>query len=157
MRIAAAFARRQPQVDATRIVAIGQSYGGAISIALAARNPPGLVAAINFAGGGGGDPQTRPGEPCEPFRLAQMFGDYGRSAKVPTLWIYTENDRYFAPRHARNWHDAFRAQGGAGELLLLPAFGEDGHQLFARGRQVWQSHVQPFLTSHIPTTKMRAR
>src|SRR5580765_555790 len=87
-----AYAKHLPEIDGTRIVSVGQSFGGATSIALAARNPAGLVAAINFAGGGGGDPRTRPGEPCEPFRLAQMFGSYGKSARIPTLWIYAEND-----------------------------------------------------------------
>jgi dienelactone hydrolase len=145
------YAKRQPGIDASRIVSVGQSFGGATSIALAARNPAGLVAAVNFAGGGGGDPSTRPGEPCEPFRLAQMFGSYGKSARVPTLWIYAENDRYFAPRHVKSWYEAFRSQGGRGELMLLPAFGEDGHLLFTRGMPVWQPIVERFLLEVAPT------
>jgi len=138
-------AKQLPEIDGSRIVSVGQSFGGATSIALAARNPAGLVAAVNFAGGGGGDPKTRPGEPCEPFRLAEMFGSYGKSARVPTLWIYAENDRYFAPRHVKSWHDAFRSQGGRGELMLLPPFGEDGHLLFTRGMSVWRPIVERFL------------
>jgi dienelactone hydrolase len=146
------YAKRLPEIDGARIVAIGQSFGGATSIALASRNPSGLLAAINFAGGGGGEPQMRPGEPCDPHRLAEMFAGYGKSARVPTLWIYAENDRYFAPRHVKSWHDAFRAQGGNGELLLLPPFGEDGHVLFSRGLPVWKPIVERFLHSHAPTT-----
>lgn len=144
------YAKRLPEIDGSRIVSIGQSFGGATSIALAGRNPAGLVAAINFAGGGGGDPRTRPGEPCEPFRLAEMFGGYGKSARIPTLWIYAENDRYFAPRHVKSWYDAFRAQGGRGELILLPPFGDDGHLLFARGMPVWQPIVERFLLEVAP-------
>ena len=150
-------AKRLPEIDGSRIVSVGQSFGGATSIALAARTPPGLVAAINFAGGGGGDPRSRPGEPCEPFRLAEMFGSYGKSARVPTLWIYAENDRFFAPRYVRSWYDAFRAAGGNGELVLLPPFGDDGHLLFTRGMPVWQPIVERFLVAHIPTKDMKAQ
>jgi dienelactone hydrolase len=145
-----AYAKQLPEIDGTRIVSVGQSFGGATSIALAARNPAGLVAAVNFAGGGGGDPRTRPGQPCEPFRLAEMFGGYGKSARIPTLWIYAENDRFFAPRYVKSWHEAFRSQGGRGELVLLPPFGEDGHLLFVRGMAVWQPIVERFLLELVP-------
>jgi dienelactone hydrolase len=148
-------AKRLREIDASRIVSVGQSFGGATSIALASRAPPGLLAAINFAGGGGGDPQTRPGEPCEPARLAEMFAGYGKTARIPTLWVYTENDRYFAPRYVRSWYDAFRAQGGSAELAMLPPFGEDGHLLFTRGLPLWQPLVERFLLSHAPTISMK--
>ncbi|HEY7240369.1 MAG TPA: dienelactone hydrolase family protein [Burkholderiales bacterium] len=152
-----AYAKRLPEIDGTRIVSVGQSFGGATSIALAARTPPGLLAAINFAGGGGGNSQTRPGEPCDPFRLTEMFGGYGKSARIPTLWIYAENDRYFAPRHVRSWYDAFRSEGGSGELVLLPPFGDDGHLLFSRGMTVWQPIVGRFLLAHIRTNEGKAQ
>jgi dienelactone hydrolase len=147
-----AYATRLPEIDGSRIVSIGQSFGGATSISLASRGPAGLLAAINFAGGGGGEPNTRRGEPCDSFRLAELFAGYGKTARIPTLWIYTENDRYFAPRHARSWYDAFRAQGGNGELVLLPPHGEDGHLLFARGFSVWKPIVERFLQPHLPAS-----
>ncbi|MBX3665710.1 MAG: dienelactone hydrolase [Burkholderiales bacterium] len=138
-------ARREPRIDARRIVIAGQSYGGATSIAVAARGLPGVVAAINFAGGGGGNPDTRPGEPCSSSITTAVFGGYGRSTRVPTLWIYTGNDRYFGPHHSQAWFAAFRANGGTGEFLLLPPFGDNGHQLFARGFDIWAPPVQRFL------------
>lgn len=138
-------ARRGPRIDARHIVVAGQSYGGATAIAVAARNLPGVVAAINFAGGGGGDPETRPGEPCSSSITAATFADYGRSVRVPTLWVYTENDLYFSPQHTQSWFAAFRANGGSGEYLLLPAFGDNGHRLFTRGFDIWMPLVRDFL------------
>jgi len=138
-------ARREPRIDARRIVVAGQSYGGAASIAVAARRLPGVVAAINFAGGGGGNPQTRPGEPCSASISTATFGGYGHDTRVPTLWIYTENDLYFSPRHSEAWFAAFRANGGDGRFLLLPPFGDDGHRLFTRGFEIWAPLIRRFL------------
>ncbi|MDP2400322.1 MAG: alpha/beta fold hydrolase [Burkholderiales bacterium] len=138
-------ARREPRIDAQRIVLVGQSYGGATSIAVAARRLPGVVAAINFAGGGGGNPETRPGEPCSASISTATFGGYGHNTRVPTLWLYTENDRYFGPRHSQAWFAAFQANGGKGEFLLLPPFGDDGHRLFTRGFEIWAPLIQRFL------------
>ena len=139
------YARRRSNIDAKRIVTVGQSFGGATSIALAARAPAGLVAAVNFAGGGGGNPDTRPGEPCLPNLLEAMYRDYGRAARMPTLWIYTENDLYFRPLYTRAWFDAYRSQGGSGEFMLLPSFQQNGHLLFSRGFDIWRPIVENFL------------
>lgn len=138
-------ARREPRIDARRIVVAGQSYGGATSIAVAARRLPGVAAAINFAGGGGGNPETRPGEPCSASISTATFGGYGHNTRVPTLWIYTQNDRYFSPRHSEAWFAAFQANGGRGEFLPLPPFGDDGHRLFVRGFDIWAPLLQRFL------------
>lgn len=139
------YARKRANIDATRIVTVGQSFGGATSIALAARAPAGLVTAINFAGGGGGNPETRPGEPCSPGLLEAMFRDYGRLARLPTLWVYTENDQFFRPAYTRAWFDAFKSQGGNGEFVLMPPFQQNGHLLFARGFDIWRPIVENFL------------
>lgn len=128
-----------------RTVVMGQSYGGATAVTLASLNPPGVVAAINFAGGGGGDPKTHPEQPCGPAQLRRMFASYGETARVPMLWAYTENDRFFGPTLPREWFQAFQAAGGKGEFKQFPPHGEDGHLLFSRFPQVWQPVVADFL------------
>ena len=57
---------RRPDVDPANVVALGQSVGGGSTVALAAAGPAGVRAAINFAGGSGGDPVKSPGKPCGP-------------------------------------------------------------------------------------------
>ena len=128
-----AYAKQQSYVDPARIVVLGQSYGGTTAITLAAKNPSGLIAAINFAGGGGGNPETQPNEPCRPDLLKEMFGLYGKTAKVPSLWIYTENDKYFGPVYPKQWFAEFQKQSPVSQLAeyrAMPAFGDNGHFFF---------------------------
>lgn len=137
--------RRRGDVAQDRGVVVGQSFGGTTSIALAARTPPGIQAFINFAGGGGGNPKDRPQQPCAPESLERLFADYGRTARAPTLWIYSDNDMYFGPAFPRTWFDAFRAAGGKGTFHRFPPNGADGHRLFTDAPQDWQPVVAAFL------------
>ena len=140
--------RQRPDVLPNRTLILGQSFGGATAITVAAKNPPGVVATINFAGGGGGNPLTQPQEPCAPNRLKAMFGDYGRSARIPTLWVYTENDQWMGPKYPREWFDAFKAGGGVGEFVLFPPNGKDGHSLFTQDPEVWRPKALSFLRAN---------
>ena len=137
--------RSRPDAAKDRAVVIGQSFGGATSIAVAALNPTGVQATINFAGGGGGNPKTQPQSPCSPALLERLFAGYGKTARIPTLWIYTENDMYFGPRLPKEWFDAFRAAGGNGEYLRFPAVGDNGHGFFTLTPATWQPKVIEFL------------
>jgi dienelactone hydrolase len=139
---AQAFVRR----DGT--LAVGQSAGGWGALALASRNPPGLAAAINFAGGRGGRIDGKPDSNCAPDRLVAAAGRFGATARVPTLWLYAQNDSYFAPALAQRMAQAFRAAGGRAAFHLLPALGDDGHGLMEspEGAAAWEPVVAEFLT-----------
>lgn len=146
------FMARQPDIDASRTLLVGQSVGGISTIAATAAHAPGQVAAINFAGGHGGNPETHPGDPCQAEQLRRLYRSFGEAnartaPPTPTLWVYAENDRYFAPRHARRWAEAYAEGGGAVNLRLLPPFGTDGHKLFSNGNDVWQPLVDEFLAT----------
>ena len=101
---------------------------------VASLNPPGVQAGINFAGGGGGDPKTRPQQPCQPQLLERMFHTYGKTAKIPMLWIYAENDMYFGAKYPREWFEAFSSAGGKAEFVQFPPQGDDGHLRAALGQ-----------------------
>jgi dienelactone hydrolase len=131
-----------------RAVIAGQSFGGATAITVAALNPPGVQATINFAGGGGGNPDTKPQNPCAPWALEKMFSDYGKTARIPTLWIYTENDMYFGPKLPKQWFDAYKATGGSGEYMLFPALGKSGHGFFTLHPEGWRPAVLEFLKAN---------
>ena len=138
-------ARTLPYVDSARGIVLGQSFGGATAIAVAAKNVPGVLAAVNFAGGGGGNPTGRPQNPCRPDLLTQLFAGYGATARIPTYWLYSENDQYFGNEHPQHWFKAYLAAGGRGEFVQLPPYGEDGHGSFSKNPAAWRPAFEDFL------------
>jgi dienelactone hydrolase len=138
-------AKDRGYVDAQRGVLVGQSFGGAATVALAAKDIDGVIGAINIAGGSGGDPVKHPADPCSPGALAQTLAGYGASARTPMLWLYSENDRYWGRELPRDWYAAFNANGGNARFVQLPPSGEDGHSVFTANSAAWRPHVERFL------------
>lgn len=136
--------QQRPDVDASNVVLVGQSIGGGTVIALAAQNPPGVRTAINFSGGAGGDAKS-PGNPCGPDRLQQTFASYGQTTRLPTLWIYSENDLFWGADWPKRWVDAYNAAGGHATFVPMGPDGNNGHLLFPRSPQKWQPVVAEFL------------
>jgi dienelactone hydrolase len=139
------YAKRLPYVDPARGLVVGQSYGGATAIALAAEGVPGVVAAVNFAGGSGSRPETHPEEPCRSDSLRALFASYGAAARIPTLWLYSENDRFFGVRKPREWFDGFVAAGGKGRFVQLPPYRSDGHPIFTGDPAAWRPAFEAFV------------
>ena len=142
--------QKKKQIAPGKVIVVGQSGGGWGSIALASRNPPSVRAVITFAAGRGGRVDGKPNNNCAPDKLVAETGEFGRTARVPMLWIYAENDTYFGPELTKRMHNAFTAAGGDAEYHLLPAFGNDGHFLIdsADGVPLWAPLVSQFLEKH---------
>lgn len=140
----------QPFVRKSGVVVTGQSAGGWGALALAARNPDNVRAVINFSGGRGGRADDRPNNNCSPNRLVAAAAAFGRMARIPTLWLYAENDSYFAPNLSSQMADAFRKAGGDIEYHLLPSFGSEGHMFIedSAAAATWRPIVDTFLAAH---------
>jgi dienelactone hydrolase len=151
-----AHARSLPYVDPARGLVVGQSFGGATTGKIHAGDHarqcalPGVIASVNFSGGGGGNPVDRPGSSCRPDLIAKLYADYGSRSRMPTLWLYSENDRYFGKDAPHGWFDAFIKQGGVGEFVQMPALpaalGDDGHASFTKNPDAWHAPFEAFLT-----------
>lgn len=138
----AALAKR-PDIDGTRVLAVGQSAGGLATVALTADPPPGLIGAMSFAGGRGSKADF---VICNEARLIAAFQKFGKSSRTPMLWVYTANDHYFEPALAAKFHAAFTAAGGRAKFVQAPAFGKDGHGLFSlNGIPQWTPYVDAYL------------
>ena len=144
------WAKEQRDLDAKRWLLVGQSSGGFASIYTASKRPEGLVAVLAFSPGRGGDADKRPGEPCAPDRMAELFASIAPQVAVPVLWFYAENDQLIGPRVQKLWFESFRSAGGRGELVVAPPFPERrGHGLFPApaGIPIWTATVGTFFRS----------
>ena len=143
----------QPFVAPRKAIVVGISTGGWASLALAARNPENVAGVINIAGGRGGHAGGKPNAVCGETSLIESAAAYGRTARIPTLWLYAENDSYFGPSLATAMADAWRAAGADADLHILPAYGRDGHDIAndRAGWNVWGAATESFLdTPRLP-------
>jgi dienelactone hydrolase len=140
----------QPFVKKSGMVVIGQSAGAWGALALASRNPRAVRAVINFAGGRGGRIDDKPDNNCAPDRLIEAAGNFGSSARIPTLWLYSKNDSYFAPGLSKRMYEVFSIAGGNAEYHLLQPFGSDGHSFIDSNEasKLWAPIVEKFLAEH---------
>jgi dienelactone hydrolase len=138
-----AYARQQPWVDNEHIVVAGQSYGGLATIALGTRELPGVRGLLNFAGGLRDDTDRCAWRSA----LVSAFTEYGANNKIPSLWMYGENDSLFGPDLANRIHQAFEQAGGKARLVEYAAFKRDSHGMVASrdGEKVWLSDTEKFL------------
>lgn len=140
------WALRQPWVRKNRILLEGQSVGGMATIAAAALNLPGVVGAVNFSGGVGGNPHTSPGKSCKPELVTDAYRRFGLQARVPTLWLYARNDQHWGPTMPAIWFDAYQAGGSDSEFVMTaPVPGHDGHQLLRYGEPMWRAPLEAFI------------
>ena len=132
-------------IDKTKGIVVGQSVGGFATIGLSAENISGLKGAINFAGGDGGDPIKSAEKPCGDYLIKDTFAKYGASNKVPTLWLYSVNDKFWGEQLPKDWFAAFQKAGGKGQFISLPAYKEDGHSIFRGDLNAWKNDFEKFI------------
>ena len=140
--------RAQPWADKDKVLLVGVSVGGLATVAVGSQSPAGVMGLINFVGGAGGNPDSSPRNSCRPDKLRDLFGEFGKTTKPPSLWLYAENDLYWGPDMPKEWHKAFSAGGSNTKFVMTPPVleVEDGHRLLAVGGRLWSPHVNQFIT-----------
>jgi pimeloyl-ACP methyl ester carboxylesterase len=139
------FAQDKLPINKSKVVLVGHSAGGFSSLFFGSQNPKGVVAVVSFAGGRGSKGNN---EICDEEHLIEAFGVIGKTSRIPTLWVYNENDKIFSPELAEKMFKHFKDAGGVGEFKLLPPFGSDGHNFFSyTGRDQWLPIAKDFLSS----------
>ncbi len=122
--------RTRDFVRPDHVVVMGQSQGGWAALASATLALPGVRGAVNISGGtnyaGMGTGMVTPA-----VQDAWVAGcvELGAGARMPTLWIYAENDLSVSGPTARRMFAAYTTAGGPATMLMLPPFGTNGHNI----------------------------
>jgi dienelactone hydrolase len=140
----------QPYVDPTRVLSVGVSAGGFATVGLSADPPPGLVAAVNLAGGQASYLPSGTGFVVNnEAALIEAFTHLGHTSRLPMLWIYSVNDSHFNPTLVHQLFKGFNGAGGHAQFVEDAAWNSDGHSLFGRAfLSVWMHDVDAFLAAH---------
>ncbi|QCP48012.1 hypothetical protein FAZ95_01725 [Trinickia violacea] len=140
-----AFMSKQSYVDAQHIVVAGSSHGGLTTIAYGANAAPGVRGLVNFSGGLRQDA-------CSGWQnnLTQAFETYGENTRVPSLWLYGDNDSVWTPALSAKMYAAYVAHGAKAQLVDFGDYKNDAHRLVVDhdGVGVWWPPVEAFL-AHI--------
>lgn len=140
---ALAWLKTRSELDANRVILAGQSAGGYSAMYIASQPTVGLIGVIDYSGG-----RTDMTGVSGPSNLNQMmvdgFAEFGRTTRVPTMWIFAENDSRYTTKTMRASHAAFQAAGGNARLLLNPPLEGDGHNIHHKPA-LWRAAVKVYL------------
>jgi pimeloyl-ACP methyl ester carboxylesterase len=142
--------RQRPDADASRVIAIGVSAGGAAALALAARNPAGLKGVVNLSGGLNLSSCVEKGNDA----LVEAVRSYAGKSKTPQLWVYADNDALFPLALVNRMHEAALGAGGNIRRLSIAKLEPEGHNVFGSnvGRRTWLAELDKSLRSwDLPT------
>jgi dienelactone hydrolase len=134
--------RQQPYVDGARVVVAGESAGGWYSLALAARNLPAVKGVVSFYGG-----VRVKACSADDAVLIKSSAALGTTARVPSLWLYGDNDSLFAPATWQAMFARYTEAGAPAERANFGAFMADSHKLLGtwEGLPVWTPKLDAFL------------
>ena len=127
------FLKTRPEIDGKRIVLLGKSLGGFVSLQTAADRPD-LRGVISLAGGFGFGDRTM--GPVMLFVQSELR-TAARRIQVPTLLMHSQNDRIVPVEFSRMVYDELQQRNVRAVVKIYPPYkvgGEEveGHALFDR-------------------------
>ena len=87
---------------------------------------------------------------CAENRLVEALKKYGKTSKIPLLWVSAKNDHFVDSQLTARLKGAFSEAGGKVTFVEAPSLGSDGHLLFysAEGGPIWEPIVDQFLKAN---------
>lgn len=129
---------------ASKLLLVGHSRGGFLSLLLAAERAKAVRAVVNFAGGWHGITARLPAEAARQRGAdhALRLERAARRAEVPTLWLYATGDPLYVDGLPQEMHAHWTKAGGAGVVrpaasagARQPALGHQRSATLARARR----------------------
>jgi pimeloyl-ACP methyl ester carboxylesterase len=137
-----------------RVLLVGQSRGGFLSLVMAGERPAQVKGVINFAGGW---QSMQPRLSAEDIRqrLEIQAGPLTRAARksaAPTLWIYAARDPNYVDGAPRDLHRIWLEGGGKGEYFFIEQHTLPNPHLVLQNPALWSTQVETFLKGlDVPT------
>jgi len=141
------YLRSRSFVDPDRVAVGGHSVGGIVSVLAGARDPK-LRAVISLAGGFVWRENSR-GETSTPF-MDGAWKESARTMTAPVLILWSKNDTLLEVDVGRDLEKRLRAAGKRVEMIVYPAYGQNGHFMFNRadGTSVFSADLLRFLNDN---------
>jgi dienelactone hydrolase len=135
--------KSRAEINSKKIILSGQSAGGYSTMYIASQNPEGLIGAIDFSGGRTDKHDDKPAGYLNQM-MVDGFEEFGKTTRVPTLWVFAENDSRYSVNTIRASHEAYQAAGGKARLLLNPPIEGDGHHIYHQPK-IWRAAIKTYL------------
>ena len=118
-----------PQIDTSRVVVAGQSFGGWNTLGLGALQPDHVRGLISFSGG---VKSTACIDERIGYRaLIQGAQRFGANTQIPSIWFFGDNDSLFPKDVWRGMHQVYTQAGASAELVDIGSFMNDSHQMLS--------------------------
>jgi MYXO-CTERM domain-containing protein len=128
------------------IVLVGQSQGGWAVLACTNVAMPGVLGVVNISGGTN---YRLMGTGAVTAAVQDAWvagaGELGAGARVPSFWVYAENDQSISGPTALRMFSAYTNARGWGSMLMLPAYGNNGHGIVS-SPDLFHSQLQDYFT-----------
>lgn len=150
---------KDPAIDKNNIIIAGQSHGAVLMLAMLTHYPEEakhIKGAISFSGGVYFSSNECP---WRRTKIIAAYQQYGKTIKIPTLWLYTNEDTLFKPDFYTDLHHAYTAAGGKAELVEVFKSGDHslgGHSFsnWYTSVPAWSPHVIKYLSNIDAPTKI---
>jgi hypothetical protein len=146
-RNALAVLRSLPGVDSARIAIVGHSFGGSLSLVLAAEAPP-IRAVVSFGGAAASWVRSN--------YLRESLTSAVRKLAIPVFFVYAEND--YSTEPAKVLDAEMTKQNKVHLVKIYPAFGgtrAEGHNIIYLSMGTWERDVFDFLDARVKHSPSR--
>jgi dienelactone hydrolase len=134
--------KRRPEIDGSRIVVAGQSFGAWNTLGLGMWPPAGVKGLISF------NAAIRSSDCRDQDRsMITAAGQMGSRTALPSLWFYGDNDKVMPTGTWRAVYDSYTKAGGQAKLVDFGPYKDDSHQLLSSPESLplWAPEVDAFL------------